>query len=240
MLAVLSDIHGNLPALEAVVEDAQANGATGFLNLGDILSGPLWPRETAEWLMARDWPTIAGNHERQVLTGTPGRMGTSDAFASAQLADNHRAWLAGLPTRLELDNGLLACHGSPASDLEHLLFDHVDGTLRPAAADEVARRIGPCGQRLILCGHSHVPSVLDLPDGRQAANPGSVGLQAYDDDHPAPYRVEVGDPKARYALVDAKGVHLRAVAYDHASAAAQAERNGQPGWAMALANGRMS
>src|SRR5690606_18348630 len=67
-IAVLSDIHGNLPALEAVVADAEARGCTAFANLGDILSGPLWPFETAEYLMARQWPTIAGNHERQVLT----------------------------------------------------------------------------------------------------------------------------------------------------------------------------
>ena len=62
--AILSDIHGNLPALEAVVADAEAQGCDIFVNLGDTLSGPLWPRETAEYLMARDWPTIAGNHER--------------------------------------------------------------------------------------------------------------------------------------------------------------------------------
>ena len=53
--AVVSDIHGNLPALQAVVADAGA--VDGWLNLGDILSGPLWPRETAEFLMARGWPT---------------------------------------------------------------------------------------------------------------------------------------------------------------------------------------
>jgi len=67
-IAILSDIHGNLPALEAVVADAETRGCTQFLNLGDILSGPLWPAETADWLMPRGWPTIAGNHERQVLT----------------------------------------------------------------------------------------------------------------------------------------------------------------------------
>ncbi len=67
-LAILSDIHGNLPALEAVIADAEAQGCATFINLGDTLSGPLWPAETADFLMARDWPTIAGNHERQLLT----------------------------------------------------------------------------------------------------------------------------------------------------------------------------
>ena len=71
MIAVFSDIHGNLPALEACHADAVARGCTAFLNLGDIVSGPLWPRETADWLMRQDWPTIAGNHERQLLSDDP-------------------------------------------------------------------------------------------------------------------------------------------------------------------------
>ena len=65
MIAVFSDIHGNLPALEACHADALARGCTQFLNLGDILSGPLWPRETADWLLHREWPTISGNHDRR-------------------------------------------------------------------------------------------------------------------------------------------------------------------------------
>ena len=88
-LAILSDIHGNLPALEAVVADAEAQRCDGFVNLGDILSGPLWPAETADYLMARDWPTIAGNHERQVLTLPRERMNASDAFACERLDDRH-------------------------------------------------------------------------------------------------------------------------------------------------------
>ncbi|RYY32762.1 MAG: metallophosphatase family protein, partial [Sphingomonadales bacterium] len=87
MLAVLSDIHGNLPALEAVIADAQAAGATRFVNLGDSLSGPLWPAETAALLMRLDWSTIAGNHERQLLTDAPERMNASDRFARAALDD---------------------------------------------------------------------------------------------------------------------------------------------------------
>ena len=66
-IAFLSDIHGNLPALQAVRDDMARRGVDQVINGGDILSGPLWPRETADVLMALDWPTIAGNHERQLL-----------------------------------------------------------------------------------------------------------------------------------------------------------------------------
>ncbi|MDZ4355615.1 MAG: metallophosphoesterase family protein, partial [Variovorax sp.] len=66
-IVALSDIHGNLPALNAVLADVARRGADLIVNCGDILSGPLWPAETAERLMALDLPTIAGNHERQLL-----------------------------------------------------------------------------------------------------------------------------------------------------------------------------
>ena len=118
--AVLSDIHGNLPALEAVVADAEARGCTGFLNLGDTLSGPLWPAETADFLIARDWPTIAGNHERQLLHLAPERMNASDAFTRPLLSEAQLAWLAALPATLALD-GVYLCHGTPASDVENFL-----------------------------------------------------------------------------------------------------------------------
>ena len=65
--AVISDIHGNLLALQAVLADIARQGIEQTVNLGDILSGPLQPAETADLLMAQDFPTIRGNHERQVL-----------------------------------------------------------------------------------------------------------------------------------------------------------------------------
>lgn len=238
--AILSDIHGNLPALEAVIADAAAQGCTRFANLGDSLSGPLWPVDTADLLMARDWPTIAGNHERQLLTVDRGQMNASDAFTRDRLEDRHLAWLAGLPPVLDLAPDILLCHGTPSSDVEHFLHIVENGGVREADEQEIRDRAGPCGARLILCGHTHVPRLVALADGRTITNPGSVGLQAYDDDHPAPYRVENGDPLARYAIVDGGTVELRAVAYDHDAAARRAEANGRSDWAMALRTGRMA
>ena len=83
-IAAISDIHGNLGALDAVLDDIARRGVDVTVNLGDIVSGHLQPRATAQRLMALDLPTIRGNHERQVL-GDPARMGASDAFARAQL-----------------------------------------------------------------------------------------------------------------------------------------------------------
>jgi predicted phosphodiesterase len=240
LIAILTDIHGNLPALEAVIADAEAQGCTGFVNLGDSLSGPLWPAETADLLIDLDWPTIAGNHERQLLTIPRERMGVSDAFARDALSDRHLQWLAGLPPTLHLSPDVLLCHGTPADDLEHFLYTVDEGAAREATGAEMLERAGDRSEALILCGHTHLPRIVTLEDGRTIANPGSVGLQAYDDDHPVPYRVEVGDPRARYAIVDGTGVTLRAIDYDHAAAARRADANGSAGWAVALRSGRMA
>lgn len=237
MIAVLSDIHGNLPALEAAIADARTAGATSFVNLGDSLSGPLWPVETADLLIREGWPTIAGNHERQVLTHSLERMGASDRFASERLSAAQLAWLAAQPPVLALTDDIFLCHGSPRSDLEHLLHTVEPAGIREATDAEIAERLGDTTAALTLCGHTHLPRTVTLADGRTVANPGSVGLQAFHDDHPLPYIVEIGDPLARYALVRGSEVELRAVAYDHQAAAAKAAREGRDDWAVALRTG---
>jgi len=237
--AILSDIHGNLPALEAVVADAEAQGCDGFVNLGDTLSGPLWPRETADYLMARDWPTVAGNHERQLLTHGIDRMGESDLFARKRLDMPQLAWLAAQPATLQLEPDIFLCHGTPTSDLVHFLFTVDMSGIHEASDAEVAERAGDRREALILCGHTHIAAERQFADGRRIANPGSVGLQAYYDDHPIPYTVEVGDPRARYAIVEDGRVEFRQVDYDFRAAAAKAERDGRPSWGIALRIGQM-
>ena len=240
-VAVVSDIHGNLPALQAVVADAGAVDL--WLNLGDILSGPLWPAETADFLMSqRGWLTMAGNHERQVLTLPPARMGASDRFAAAAITPAQRTWLAALPPELRPLPGLRCVHGTPASDLVYLLETVTPEGLRPAMPEEVQARAGDVGAPLLLCGHSHLPRDVALP-GLHIVNPGSVGLQAYDDGHPFEHVAENGSPHARYALLDGDGaawrVTPRAVAYDWEAAALRAEAHGRGDWADALRTGRV-
>ncbi|MEB1528735.1 metallophosphoesterase family protein [Xanthomonas sp. WHRI 7945] len=242
-IAALSDIHGNLPALDAVLADIGRRGVERIVNLGDIVSGPLWPRETAARLLPLALPTVRGNHERQLCELAPAAMGASDAYAHAQLTPAQLRWLAGLPPTLALDQALL-CHGTPHDDLCWLLDELDPPRLLGADARRVSERLGATPQAtLVLCGHSHVPRTLRLDDGRLLCNPGSVGLPAYAETHPRPYRVEAGTPQARYAILEHRDGHwqaqLLAVDYDHASAAAQAERNGQPLWAHALRHGRM-
>ena len=253
-IAAISDIHGNLPALDAVLADIAAQQVDVIVNLGDILSGPLWGAATADRLMPLNLPTIAGNHERQLLTQSRERMGASDAHAHDELAPRHREWLAQLPATLCLNDDVLCCHGTPSSDLVYFLettvpgFDGVgrgNNGVRAATLNEATARAGTVlpevAHGLILCGHTHVPRALRLADGRLIVNPGSVGLQAYDDDHVQPHVIETGAPHARYALIErgASGwnVSLRAVAYDWEAAAQRADREGRPDWAHALRTG---
>ena len=239
-LAIVSDIHGNLPALHAVIRHAGV--VDGWLNLGDIVSGPLWPAETAAFLMDQGWPTIAGNHERQVLTQPLAQMGASDRYAAQRLSPAQRAWLATLPATMLPAPGLLCVHGTPVSDLQCLLETVTPAGMRAAFDQEVANRLDSTEATLLLCGHTHVPRQLQL-GGTLVLNPGSVGLQAYDHDEPFEHLVENGTPHARYALVQrlTQGwkVELRAVPYDHEAAALQAERAGCGDWADALRTGRV-
>ena len=240
-IAALSDIHGNLYALDAVLEDVRGRGVDLTVNLGDILSGALLPSETADRLIPLGLPTIRGNHERQVLTMDPERMGASDRHAFDTLGAAHRSWIAQLPAVLTPVDGVFMCHATPYNDIDCYLEDLVDGELKPAPVGRVEERSRSCGASLILCGHSHLPRVIRLGTGQLVVNPGSVGIQAYEGHDPGPHVVEVGSPHARYAVLESTPhgwkADLVAVPYDWDEAARLAARNGRADWVRALATG---
>src|SRR6188768_3668698 len=234
-LAVVSDIHGNLAALEAVVRDFARRGVDGVINLGDSLSGPLRPLETARFLMGQDWVHLAGNHERQVLTGEPGRWNPSDEFTHAQLTDVELAWMASLTACRRLGDDVLLCHGTPRSDMEYFLETVEGGRVRAATSGEIEQRLEQADAALILCGHTHVPRSVHSRTGQLIVNPGSVGLPAYEASRPEPHVVENGTPDARYALVERRGsawsASLLAVPYDHSAASQLARSRQRDDWA---------
>ncbi len=228
-VAVIADVHGNAWALDAVLADARARGATAFLDLGDTLDGPLDPLGTAERLMALGALTVRGNHDRLMLEG-----------GGARVTDEVRAWLASFPVVAAYED-IALFHGSPRDDLECLLDDlGPDGT-HPRDVATVAGMLDGVDAALILCGHTHTPRLVELPDGRWVLNPGSVGLPAYRERGPAPWAFGTGSRYARYALLHGEAgrwrVEPRALPYDWPSAAAAARAAGNEDWAVGLETG---
>lgn len=245
-LAVIADIHGNLPALDAVLADIAGRGADRIVNLGDVVSGPLWPRETLERLLPLDLPTVRGNHDRWVATLDPADLSFSDRFARDALTEAQRNWLRDLPEEITLDlDGLAArlFHATPTDDNTYLMEDRIAGRLVQSGAADIAARLGETGNAgLILCGHSHLPRLMTL-GVVTIVNPGSIGQPAYSDPTPPhPHVSEAGSPHARYALIEAANgqvsrVEMVAVAYDWRAAAARAESLGRADWARGLSSG---
>jgi predicted phosphodiesterase len=240
-IAVIADIHGNLPALEAVLADIDGRDVVRTINLGDSVSGPLWPREVCELLTRRNDLTIRGNHDRWVSGPDPARMGASDRYAYAQLNQDHRSWLAALPTSAETDHGILACHGTPTDDNQYLIEDASDGRLVRARLATIQERLGGTQARLVLCGHSHQQQFIQLPDGPTILNPGSVGCPSYDDPGNDPHVSEAGSSHARYAVLDIDerrvSADMIAIPYDWKAAVSRADSNGRHDWANGLRTG---
>jgi len=241
--AILSDIHGNIPALEAVVADIKNRQVDCTYNLGDHASGPLWPKETLQYLMRQDWIHLRGNHDRQLVEQDPKQHGLSDQYAFQFLEQAELAWLRALPAQIELPNGLLLFHGVPESDMIYLLETVEHGRARLATPLEIEKRLGGTKARVMLCGHTHISRVVEISKNILIVNPGSVGLPAFDHDVPEPHIMETGSPHARYAILeqchDAWHVEIILVPYDYQSAVAQAMKNNRRDWAMGLQSGYM-
>ncbi|MFZ6745696.1 metallophosphoesterase family protein [Undibacterium sp. JH2W] len=239
-IAVISDIHGNLPALVAVAADLRLRGVDQVVNLGDSLSGPLLPKETADFLMAQaGWIHLAGNHERQILELNE-RSGSGDVYAYQQITEEHKNWIARLQPVLRLNEEILLCHGTPESDTTTLL----QVADRNATAQEVQERLGLQTAAVIACGHSHVARSVRTAEGQLIVNPGSVGHPAYEDNYPYPHKIESGSPDARYAIIE-KMQHgwtasLINVPYAWQKMAELAAVRGREDWVTALQSGYMN
>jgi diadenosine tetraphosphatase ApaH/serine/threonine PP2A family protein phosphatase len=212
VLGLLYDVHGNLPALEAVLDDASAAGADRWLLGGDYALFGGWPAETVARLRQLSpavW--IRGNGERWTADpdAAPDNAVVPGAIAAARsaLGEAVIADLASLPESCVLD-GALACHGSPDSDVRSFLPEPGD--------DEEELLEGVDAPRLFF-GHTHLPFArVSAVRGIELVNPGSVGM---------PFD---GDPRAAYALLHDDGrIDHRRVAYDHLASAERVRSVGE-------------
>ena len=222
MIGVLYDIHGNLPALDAVLADTPP--VERWLLGGDYALFGAWPAETLARLRELDgamW--LRGNGERWTAhpDDAPDAVAGAIDACRAALGDADVAALAGLPTELDLParggiGAVLACHASPISDVRSFSPD------ADAGDDEL---LGGVEAGRLIFGHTHLPFQRTTTTGIQLVNPGSVGM---------PFD---GDPGAAYAVIHDDGVvEHRRVAYDHAaSARAVSDRFGPAAWAGTVA-----
>lgn len=219
-LAVLSDIHGNLPALEAVL--AGAGQVDGFVIAGDLTGAGPFQVETIQRLRALPAWIIRGNSDSYMLRladgDAPSGWRTSQQWAPARWAFRHLdagtlAFLRSLPeqrtVKLPGAAALRVVHGSPRDPCEQL-----DPQGNPDAFDVALAEID---QTVLVCGHTHIPWVATRGE-RLALNPGAVSASLN------------GDPRAQYALLTWDGgrwqAELRAVAYDLALVRAAFQQSG--------------
>lgn len=240
-IAVISDIHGNSAALDAVLGDIARLGITRIVNLGDVLSGPLDPEGVVDRLMGQDIPTVAGNHDRWLLD-PPDPTPLWEVWARPELSAAHFDWVRSFPATLEVD-GMLLTHGSPARDTDLWLHRREGvGDMRPATLWEIETYLGGHENPVILSGHTHMARAVRLPSGQLLLNPGSVGCPAYIDDRhtPAQY-AEEGGADARYGIIEhvdgSWQGSLLGVPYDPTDMIARAEAKGAQSWVQALSTG---
>jgi predicted phosphodiesterase len=207
VLALLYDIHGNLVALDEVLEDAEAAGAAAYLLGGDFASWSPWPRETIERLRGLPNTTwIRGNGERW-LREPP--LDRPDVMTALQERDSglgtDEGWLYSLQPQFEQDR-VLYVHGSPLSDVD---------SFPPEPGEDDERMLNGVHDKTVVFGHSHQQFRRPGPNGTTLLNPGSAGMPLD------------GDVRAAYALRSDDGeFEFRRVEYDVERAAQAWEKLG--------------
>jgi predicted phosphodiesterase len=207
-IAVFADVHGNLPALEAVLADIERQDVDEVLVGGDLVGRGPQGSEVVRRVRERGWRSIGGNHEEYLLSfrreQVPAEwLHTAEWSASrwmaAQLHQEDVDYIASLPfsTTASTRPGLRLVHGSPRSCNEGI---------GPWTSDEqVGRHLARIDESVLVCAHTHRPIERRL-DGKLVVNVGAVGL---------PFN---RDPRAQYAILDWTGgswsVRFRQVAYD--------------------------
>lgn len=195
-LAVLSDLHANLSALEAVKTDLARRGVDQVLVLGDLVGYLARPNRVARAVAEAGWDCLAGNYDLAVLAGGDEgvdnflRQGigpeprTVFSWTERRVRQGTRFFLSKLPREIEMDTPagrLLAVHGSPLAVRQYVYPDHPE--------DELAAWLQEAGAAILCMGHTHIPFVRRVGGGL-VVNPGSVG------------KAKDGDPRASYALIE--------------------------------------
>jgi predicted phosphodiesterase len=197
-MAVIYDVHGNLPALEEVLAEARAEGIDRVVCGGDVALFGAHPAECAERLRDLGDRLIAvrGNCDRYLLEESEAPDDEVDVlrWTKDALGSELTQWLGGLPATAEIpDQGALVVHASPRSDEDVMLPDTDEGTVSEMLAGSTAS--------IVLCGHVHIQYRRRV-GSQELVNPGSVGLPSD------------GDRRSAWAVLEDGRVSFRRAAYD--------------------------
>jgi len=226
-VTIFGDIHGNLPALEAVLADIDARGLSPLYCLGDLVGYGTFPNEVIKIIRERNIPTLMGNYDQGVGNSSDdcGCAYTSKvaeelgkrsiAWSNQNTTDENKLYLRQLTDQIPLELGGLRIrlvHGSPRKINEYLFQNRPDASLE--------RLLDMAQADVLVCGHTHIPYHRILPSGRQVVNAGSVG------------KPKDGNPAACYVVLEANNrdlaVTFRRVPYDIERAAQAIEASDMP------------
>jgi putative phosphoesterase len=242
--AIISDVHGNSLALQAVLKDIETRQVDQIINLGDHVFGALEPEVTAGLIRQTPMLCISGNTDREILENL-GKAAEKEnmELVKSLVSPETISWLKSLPNTAVCDDLFFVCHGTPESDDEYLL-EHVTAQGVFVYNDEdLIEKTRHIQQRIILCGHSHVNRVIYLSNGKIIINPGSVGLPAYLGNGEHRFAMESMTPHAKYTIVKVDGEHINIeqihCTYDWNRASQAAKNNGSDKWSQFLLQGRM-
>lgn len=254
-IAAISDIHSNVFALEAVLADIDDRDVQQVVNLGDILYGPIAPKQTYELLMnyqacqSKPIITIRGNQDRQIYEATKDEIASNQtmSFIYDSLPLAAIDWLRSLPFDYRLNQQIYLCHGSPIDDMMYLLEEVSSGIPSVREDSDIIERLAGQRAEVIVCGHTHIPRTVTLSTGQIIVNTGSVGYPAYEDELPTSHKMQTYSTHASYAIIEgietSTGlcwqVEQLKVPYDYQAAACLASNNGREDWAFALRTGRV-
>lgn len=221
-LAVITDVHGNSLALEAVLQDIRRAAPDQVINLGDQVWGQVDPKGAYELQSQLAAIEVRGNNDEKPLLAAD-RLAAPDAAYRDWLLQHVSAEelkrLNSLPlTALAAEGRVLAAHGTPTSAWDNLLWRLADDRLVPREEDEFAADLEQLDEsvEVVVVGHTHRERIV-RSGGRLLVNAGPVAWQ------------QDGDPRARWTLLERRGtdwhVEARRVAYDWFSAAKQVAAN---------------
>lgn len=242
-IVIISDIHGNSWALREVLDDIKNKGIETIINLGDSLYGPLDPKGTFELLVENNVISISGNEDREIIENIESISNNETIeYVKSQIDKKVIDWLKSLPFDFVFENEIYCCHASPESDTTYLLESIHTDYISIKNNKEIDATLKNISQEIVVCGHSHVPRIVETFN-KTIINAGSVGCPAYDDDLPIPHKMENFNPRARYSILTKIENTIRieqvAINYDFETAALKAEENNRNDWAKWIRTGRV-